>query len=78
MFLYAGNIKLMDKKFKATQIDIGYHPDGFRIDKTTSPMNRYTKWEVESNGKWVNPKPVCFHALPRKGWHKVNKLNWNT
>jgi hypothetical protein len=32
----------MDQAFKATEITIGFHQDGYRIDKTASPMNRYT------------------------------------
>lgn len=29
--------------FDATEIDVGFHPGGYRIDKTAAPMNRYTK-----------------------------------
>ena len=28
----------MDKTFKATDIQIGFHPEGYRIDKTASPI----------------------------------------
>jgi hypothetical protein len=64
-------------KLKATDIQIGYHPEGYRIDKTASPLNRYTQWDVLTAGKWVNPKPVCFHSLPRNGWHKINSFDWD-
>lgn len=63
--------------YKANEIDIGYHPEGYRIDKTASPMNRYTQWEIDSDGKWMNPKPVCFDSMPEDGWIKVEKFNWN-
>jgi len=60
----------MDKIFKASDIQTGFHPDGYRIDKTTSPIIYYTKWEVTPEGKWINPKPVCFDSMPQEGWHK--------
>ena len=63
---------ILDKEFsirkKAKEIDIGYHPLGYRIDKTAPPMDRYTKWEIGSDGHWLNAIPVCFHALPEYGW----------
>jgi len=62
----------MKQEFKVTEIDIGYHPDGFRIDKTASPLNRYTRWEIHDGGEWENPTPVCFDSLPAEGWIKVN------
>lgn len=62
--------------YKAEAINTGYHPGGYRIDKTASPMNRYTQWEIDSDGKWVKPKPVCFHALPEQGWITVEKFEW--
>lgn len=61
--------------FKAIDIDIGYHPDGYRIDKTASAMKRYTQWNILTGGKWNNPKPVCFHSLPETGWIKVNEFD---
>ena len=67
----------MRHKFKATEIDIGYHPDGFRIDKTASPLNFYTRWEISREGKWKNPTPVCFDSLPVEGWIKVDSYDWN-
>ena len=67
----------MDQTFNADQIDTGFHPDGYRIDKTASPINRYTKWEVSNDDKWINPKPVCFDSLPPDGWIKKDGFNWN-
>ena len=67
----------MSKTYMANEIEVGYHPDGYRIDKTVSPMNRYTKWEINSDGKWMNPKPVCFDSMPEEGWIKAEKFNWS-
>jgi len=67
----------MEQEFKAAEINIGYHPDGFRIDKTASPMNRYTRWEISNKGKWKNPTPVCFDSLPQEGWLEVDSFDWN-
>jgi hypothetical protein len=63
--------------FEASEINVGFHPDGYLIDKTASPMNRYTKWEVSAGNKWTNPTPVCFHALPPNGWIKKDKFDWD-
>jgi len=63
--------------FEAAEIDVGFHPDGYRIDKTTSPMNRYTKWEVLPGNRWTHSTPVCFLSLPQKGWIKKDKFDWN-
>lgn len=63
--------------FKATDIDIAYHPDGYRIDKTASAMNRYTQWNVSTDGKWDKPEPVCFDSLPKDGWHKIERFDWD-
>jgi hypothetical protein len=60
----------MDKKFKATDIQIGLRPEGYRIDKTASPMDFYTKWEFTPEGKWINPKPTCFDSMPQEGLSK--------
>ena len=57
-------------------IHIGYHPDGYRIDKTADPMNRYTRWEIRPDGTWVSPKAVSFHALPETGWRKADGFDW--
>jgi hypothetical protein len=59
------------KIYRAIDIDVGYHPSGFRIDKWTDPLNRYTKWTIDSDGNWINSKPVCFHSLPADGWIRV-------
>lgn len=64
------------KTFKVSDIFIGYHPKGFRIDKTASAMDFYTRWEVE-DGKWFNPKPVCFDSLPAAGWYKTDNFDWS-
>ncbi len=63
--------------YKAEEVNTGYHPKGFKIDKTTIPMNRYTQWEVKPDGKWAFPRPVCFDSMPEEGWVKVEKFNWN-
>jgi len=60
----------MPKTFKANEIDIGYHPSGFKIDKNAPPLDRYTQWNINEDGIWYNKKPVCFHALPDQGWIK--------
>ena len=60
----------MEKTFKADEIRIGFHSEGYRIDKTASPMNFYTKWQITSEGKWIDPKPTCFHSMPQEGWYK--------
>lgn len=64
--------------YSADEIEIGYHPDGYRIDKTASPMNRYTKWTILGSGEWTNPEPVCFHSFPADGWHKAERFDWNS
>jgi len=61
----------------ASEIETGYHPDGFRIDKTASPMNRYTRWKITPDGEWRDPTPVCFDSLPREGWLKAERFDWN-
>lgn len=63
--------------FEATDIEVGFHPDGYRIDKTASPMNRYTRWDVLPGNRWANPVPVCFDSLPQKGWIKKDKFDWS-
>ncbi|MBN1603181.1 MAG: hypothetical protein JW915_16350 [Chitinispirillaceae bacterium] len=59
------------EKYEANEIDLGYHPTGFRIDKGADPLNRYTQWTIDNDGKWINSKPVCFHTLPADGWIKI-------
>lgn len=61
----------------AKDVTVGFHPDGYRIDKTASPMNRYTKWDILQDNRWCNPEPVCFDSLPQSGWIAVDKYNWN-
>ncbi|NQT01089.1 MAG: hypothetical protein HQ580_03625 [Planctomycetes bacterium] len=67
----------MEQTFAATEINVGFHPEGFRIDKTASPMNRYTKWEILPGKKWRNPEPVCFDTLPKEGWFAKDRFDWN-
>jgi hypothetical protein len=67
----------MEQTFKATEINVGFHPDGYRIDKTASPMNLYTKWQISDDGRWHSPVPVDFDALPEDGWFKVEGFDWN-
>jgi len=61
--------------FRATELDVGFHPDGYMIDKTASPMNRYSKWEISPLGYWHNPKPVCFDSMPQDGWFKQRRVS---
>ncbi|MBP7342292.1 MAG: thioredoxin family protein [Syntrophaceae bacterium] len=56
--------------FNAGEIETGYHPSGFRIDKTGAPLDRYTQWDIDANGRWHSARPVCFHSLPDQGWMK--------
>jgi len=67
----------MEQTFSATEIKVGFHPAGYRIDKTASPMNRYTKWEILQGDQWRNPKPVCFDSLPQQGWFAKDKFDWD-
>ncbi len=63
----------MDNTFKASDVTKAFHPDGYRIDKTVSPLDFYTKWEISPEGIWTNPKPVSFHSMPQEGWYKEEK-----
>ena len=67
----------MEQTFTATEINVGFHPNGYRIDKRASPMNRYTKWEILSGNKWHNPEPICFDSLPQEGWFAKDRFDWN-
>lgn len=66
----------MDPILDAEDVVVGFHPDGYRIDKTASPMNRYTQWEILQDHNWCNPKPVCFDSLPQHGWIAKDKFDW--
>jgi len=68
---------LMEQTCTAEQINIGFHPDGYRIDRTALPMKRYTQWQILPGNHWRNPKPVCFDALPREGWFAKDKFDWD-
>ena len=67
----------MNQTFKATEIEVGFHPEGYRIDKSASPMNRYTKWEILPGDQWRHPQPACFDSLPQNGWFKKDKFDWD-
>jgi len=67
----------MEQTFNAEQIAVGFHPDGYRIDKTASPMNRYTKWRILPGNRWRDPEPVCFDSMPEKGWIVKDKFDWH-
>jgi len=67
----------MEQTFEARDVDIGYHPQGYRIDKTASPMNRYTRWSIAPDGRWVDPEPVCFDSMPQEGWLKAERFSWD-
>jgi len=67
----------MDTVLEAEEVTIGFHPEGYRIDRTATPMNRYTKWQIISGKVWCEPKPVCFDSLPQSGWIAVDKYDWN-
>jgi len=67
----------MAETFNAREIEIGYHRDGYRIDKTASAMNRYTKWDIHPDGEWTNPTPLCFDSLPDEGWCKCEGFDWD-
>lgn len=66
----------MNTFLQADEVTVGYHPAGFRIDRTATPMHRYTQWRILDDGCWVDPRPVCFHALPEKGWIPVERFAW--
>lgn len=67
----------MEQTFNAAEITVGFHPDGYRIDKTASPMNRYTKWQILPGNQWCNPEPVCFDSLPQQGWFPKDRFDWD-
>lgn len=60
----------MEHTFNASDIQRGFHAEGYRIDKTGSPMEYYTKWQITPEGKWINPMPTCFDSMPQEGWRK--------
>ena len=68
--------QMLKQTFEAREIDIGYHPEGYVIDKTASAMNRYTRWKIAADGKWTDPKPVCFNSMPQESWLKADGFNW--
>ncbi len=68
---------MMDLMLDATEVTVGFHPAGHRIDKTASPMNRYTRWDILSGNHWCHPEPVCFDSLPQQGWLKKDRFDWD-
>ena len=64
----------MDSVLEAKDVTVGFHPDGYRIDKTETPMNRYTKWQIISGKDWCDPKPICFDSLPQQGWIAIDQV----
>lgn len=66
----------MEETFCAEEITIGFHPKGYRIDKTTSPGNWYTQWDIVAGNRWCHPQPVPFAALPREGWIGKDRFDW--
>jgi hypothetical protein len=58
----------MSETCTAREIKMGFHPEGYYIDKSASAMDLYTKWEITAEGKWTNPKPTCFDSMPQEGW----------
>jgi hypothetical protein len=66
----------MEGLLSADEVYVGFHPDGYRIDKTADAMNRYTKWDVVDGRHWVNCKAVCFDSLPKDGWIAADKFDW--
>jgi len=69
--------QLMEQTFRADEITVGFHPDGYRIDKTTEPLNWYTKLETDAEHPWRHPKPVPFDALPQEGWICIDRFDWD-
>jgi hypothetical protein len=67
----------MEQPFKASEVTVGFHLNGYRIDKTASSMNRYTKWDILQGNHWCNPKPVSFDSLPQNGWIAKDKFDWD-
>lgn len=60
----------MTTTYDKSEIRKGFHPEGYKIDKSGSPMDFYTRWEISPEGPWSNPKPTCFDSMPDKGWHQ--------
>lgn len=68
----------MDQFFDAIDIEVGFHPRSYRIDKTAAPMNRYTKWDILPGNHWCDPQPVCLDALPPSDWIVKDKFDWGS
>ena len=66
----------MEQTFHIERITIGFHPEGYKIDRIASPIGPYTRWKVEAGCVWYNPKPVLFEELPLDGWIKTDEFDW--
>ena len=62
----------MQQTFQSHEIEIGYHPSGYKIDKTASPLERYTRYDIDENDNWYNCVPVRFDEMPSDGWIKFD------
>ena len=67
----------MERTLDAKDVRVGFHPDGYRIDRAASAMNRYTKWQTKPGDRWRDPEPVCFDSLPQQGWFVVDRFDWD-
>ena len=67
----------MTEKYRVNDIEKGWHPDGYRIDKTASPIYFYTHWDVDDQGQWRNCRPVDFDVFPRDGWIRCDGFDWD-
>ena len=67
----------MEQTSGAEEITVGFHPDGYRIDKTTSEANWYTKLDVQPDNSWRDPTPVPFASLPKEGWFGIDRFDWD-
>lgn len=66
----------MEQTFDPGEIAVGFHPAGYRIDKTAAPIDWYTQWQILPGSRWCDPKPVPFDSLPRQGWIKKDRFDW--
>jgi hypothetical protein len=67
----------MKLTYNVQEVTIGFHPEGYRIDRSAAPLNRYTQWDILPGNRWRHPRPVCFHELPTEGWIVKDKFDWD-
>ena len=67
----------MEQTFRASEVTVGFHPNGYRMDKTASAMDRYTRWDILPGNHWCHARPICFHELPEEGWVLKDKFDWH-